>query len=300
MPGIHTYNSYLNSHEDDFASRTKARLNGVEGKDVDIHDAQFKDAINSAALSNSDRQAQALSRADGFSYQVAHPEIKLTDKHIKLITHYCATQGISDPTYPQIADAVDMLVADGHIIPDKSVRPPKTFRGVISSQTYDSVDSLIAQERQAALSKVERTHADELLDNMPLEQLQARIKNEFHQEEVRANSLNAEKNAQAWATLNPWYTDTVANGKLILTQLKANGVREGLATIEQIDHATNQLRASGLLQINPKAVAKQQAAEIAALAKEHAAKTFNEQDAYDNLSMEELRDRANAQLAAQR
>jgi len=174
----------------------------------------------------------------------------------------------------------------------KGAKAPNTFKGALTGTTYENLDAMIAQERRAALTTVlAPTEAEIAFDNLPIEEVQARIKHEVHQEMVKANTLSTQKNGQAWATLNPWYSDTTENAKWVLTQLRANGVPDGLATIEQFDNAVNQLLPTGVLTFNKKEVAKQAAAEVAQLAETHKELAFDEEEA-EGLSMDELRRRA--------
>lgn len=288
MPGIHTYSSYVQSSDNDFDARTRARLDGVEGEESDLFDNpnKFSSAVNNAAMSNADRQAAAITRADSFSFQIANPWFKQTDKNTNLVNRWLDAQRITNPTYPDFAAAADALMAVLDV--DSSQKAPTSFKGAITGRTYDTLDGMIANERQASLRRVpERTTEEEAFDGLPIEEVQARIKHAVHAEMVQANTITTQKNGQAWASLNPWYFDSTRNGQLVLAQLKTNGVRDGLATIEQFDVATKQLRDAGLLQINKNAVAKQEAAEVAQLAADHQAKAFNLAEA-ESMSMEEL------------
>jgi hypothetical protein len=289
MPGIHTYSSYVQSSENDFDARTRARLDGVEGEESDVFDKnpnKFSSAVNNTAMSNADRQAAAITRADSFSFQIANPWFKQTDKNTNLVNRWLDAQGITNPTYPDFAAAADALMAVLDV--DSSQKAPTSFKGAITGRTYDTLDGMIANERQASLRRVpERTAEEEAFDNLPIEEVQARIKHAVRGQMLEANGLQTEKNGSAWASLNPWYFDSTRNGELMLAQMRKNGVADGLATIEQYDAAAKQLRDAGLLQINKNAVAKQEAAEVAQLAADHQAEAFNLAEA-EGLSMEEL------------
>lgn len=69
-----------------------------------------------------------------------------------------------------------------------------------------------------------------------------------------------------------------------------------IPTLEQMGDAYYALRTRGVLQLNAKVVAKEDAAEVAQKMDQHIAErkaaSFNEDEAYNNMSMEEIRVRA--------
>src|ERR1700733_10780434 len=97
MPGIHTYSSYVQSTDNDFDARTRARFDGGEGEETDVFDknpSKCLSAVNSAAMSNADRQAATITRADSASFQIANPWFKRTDKNTDLVNRWLDAQGI--------------------------------------------------------------------------------------------------------------------------------------------------------------------------------------------------------------
>jgi hypothetical protein len=275
----------------------RAHSNQQEGPQYDAtvfekNPAKFAAVVNREALSNADKQAEALSQADSYSFQVAHPEFRQTDKNIRLVNHWLTSQGITNPLFPDMAAAVDALTAEGLLDIDKTAKAPSTFKGALTGQVYDSLDSMIAQERKASLSRVPAQTDEEIaFENMPVEEMQARIKGAMHQEQLKANGLQTQKQADAWVTLNPWFVDSQHNARLIKMQLAANGASDNNASIADFDTAAAQLRDSGLLTVNKTAVAKQHATEVAQIADAHKEIAFDEAEAYD-LPLEEVRRRA--------
>jgi hypothetical protein len=271
--------------------------------------SKFGQVAKTASLTNQEKQSDALRKVDSWMFQIAHPEIIFNDKTTKLIDHYLATHNITWPTYEDFGNATDFLICANMIDQDEAVlasqadgNKPRSFIGPISGRTYDSIDSFIAQERQEALNKLPAPSQEEIdLASIPLEEFQAAVKNAEHQERVEAHKPEIAKRADAFLSLRPEIVDSERNANLINMQLADNGVAPENITIDAFNHATNQLLKSGLLTLNKHALAKQRSAEVAQLAKEALAELEPmEDDAMYGLSMEELRRRADRQLANHR
>jgi len=253
-----------------------------------LDEKQFAAAVNKAALTNADRQAAAISKADSYSFQIAHPEYRRTDKNNQLVNRWLTLQGITNPTYPDFAAAVDALNAEGLLEIDKTAKAPSTYKSPVTGRTYDSLDSLIAQERHAALNTAPVISDEEReFDNMPFDEFQARIKDAVRGEQLKANGLQTQKNGDAWITLHPEYVDSTHNAHLMKMQLAANGVSDNNASIEDYEIAAQQLRDAGLLTLSKPALAKQHAAEVRRLATE-AINTPG--TVFDNTTKEEMYD----------
>ena len=176
--------------------------------------------------------------------------------------------------------------------------------GVLTKQTYGDVDSMILNERQAALSQFTPESADEKAFNkLPTDQQIAMLREAERLEQLNLKRPEQQKNADAWITLHPEYFDNTRNGKLMKVQLRSNGVVEGNETIQDFEVASQQLRASGLLTLNQTALNKQHAEELrqrASEAVETPGSVFDtdtsEEDMYA-LSMDELRARSNKVLS---
>ena len=260
--------------------------------------------VDEASLSNGQKHAEAIAKADSFSFQRARPEFLPTENNKQLINHWLKTQRIDNPTYPDFEAAYEHYKDSGlldidsaEFARDKSV--PRTFKGALTDQIYDSVASMIAQERNAALRQVPNvSDAEAALYELPIEQFQALVKQGERAAQHQVNSGESQKNADAWLLLHPEFSDDKRNANLILQQLRANGVTD--ATMADVELASRQLRDSGLLTLKKKELAKQHTAELQkradAFKDDLAERDFNEEDA-ETLSMEELRKRANKQLA---
>jgi hypothetical protein len=260
--------------------------------------------VNKSALNNSDLHNEAIRRADSYSFSTAHPELLQTAKNIKLINHWLQTRGISQPAYADFDAAFTALeglleLDAGELARDKNAH--RTFRGVLTGQTFDSVDDLIVAERQAALHNLRPGDAspEELaLDQLPLEQVQLLLREGARQEQRKPKLVETRLNGDAWFSLNPWYVDNDHNAHLMKMQLAANGFAEDTTTVEQFEKCAKQLRESDLLTLNKRAVAKERVAEVAQRASESVKQQgtvfddTSEEDMY-NLPLEELKRRAN-------
>jgi hypothetical protein len=223
------------------------------------------------------------------------------------------TQGTFDhATFPDLQAAADDLAAQGLLDIEESGYvqhldgvKPKTYQGA-TGQTYDSLDSLIAQNRQITLNKVREQSKEEIaLENLPIEDLQAVLKTAERGEVALQNKPLTQMNADAFLTIRPEIADSTRNANLIRMQLRANGVTDGDVSIEQFDKATTQLRRSGLLTLNKAVLVKQQSAEVKRLAAEAVAEPGSAFDTtsieeMESLDMDELRRRADRQLASRR
>ena len=182
---------------------------------------------------------------------------------------------------------------------------PRTFKGTFTGLTFDNLDSLIAQERAAALRQVPKeTVEDKAFNSLAPEQQLALLKEGERQEQLKGKRADIQLAGDAWITLRPEYRDDTRSAKLMRMQLRANGVAEGEETIADFELAFRQLSEAGMLTLNKAPLEKQRVAEINKLA-EQAVNTpgsifdqTSEEAMYDeNLPLDEIRRRANEQLS---
>lgn len=273
---------------------------------------QFDAVVSKAALSNQERQAEAIARADGFAWQVANPWYKRTATNAKLVNHWLSEKRITQPMYADFAAATEELAATGLLDIDEAAyashldgNGPKKFVGTFTKREFNDLDSLIAQEREAAIEQqaaVKPTDLERSFNALPPEELQQMLRDGLRTHEANANGVISSQNADSWLTLHPEFRNDEYNGRLMLSQLKANGVT--VATIEDYEVAERQLVASGLIRQNPAQLKKQQAAEAVARA-ERAVNTpgspwdkTTEEEMY-NLPLDEIRRRANGNYTGQ-
>lgn len=276
-------------------------LSGISLKD-------FDGVVKKANLSNADREADAISKADGFAFQVANPWFKRTAANIKIINHWLSSKGINDPTYPDFAEAAEELANSGLLAVDEAAyashldgNDPKTFKGALTGRTFDSLDALIAQERQAAFEHQavdKQPDLERAFDALPIEDQQQMLRDAYQQSLAAQHGQISQQNADSWLTLHPEFRDDTGNGKLMLTQLRLNGVVNRPVTIEDYEIANRQLVDAGLVRLNPAALRKQQAQEVLDRA-ERAVKTpgsvfdNTSEEAMYELPLDEVRRRAN-------
>jgi hypothetical protein len=270
-----------------------AELSKFENMD----ESALRKIVDGAAVSNGQRQAEALRKADSYSFQVAHPELKRTARNMKIINHWLTTKGIDQPSFADIAAAYDATQSVLDI--DKDQPTPTTFKGAFTKQTFNSLDELIAQERRAALQQVTPSSAEQIaFENLPNEQALPLIRQAERVAQRKANAPQVQYNSDAWMTLHPEYVDDDHNANLMTMQLRANGCDERTASIEDCEIAYRQLRASGLLKLDAQTVREQHTKELKQSAKQ-ALNTpgtlfdkTSEEEMY-SLPLDELKRRAN-------
>jgi hypothetical protein len=294
--------SWYTTHPDE--QKTNVSLDGLTLE-------QFDGVVRKATISNQDRTAAAITKADGFAWQVSNPWFKRTDTNLKLINNWLANKGITFPIYADFTEAAEELVNTGLLSVDEVERVkhldgngPKKFIGSLTQREYDSLDAMIAQERQAAIEQQgseKQTDLERAFDALPIEEQQQVLRNAEKQSQAVLDGQVTQQNADSWLTLHPEFRDDTANAKLMREQLLLNGVVNRPTTIEDYEIANRQLVAAGLVRQNPAALRKQQAQEVLDRAN-HAVKTSvafdktTEQEMYE-LPLDEVRRRANGNFS---
>ena len=143
-----------------------------------------------------------------------------------------------------------------------------------------------------------------LLDGVKPTKATAEQVKEIFEEAQRANEKLAisSRSADEFILLHPEILDTEKNGQLINKMLKSM-FGDVAHTVEQIEAATQALLVTDSLDIDKAELAKQQQkatdAQRKAIVKRRsdaAARQFNPDADYDNLSLEELRERSDEQM----
>jgi hypothetical protein len=264
---------------------------------------QFSSVVKSAGRSNTEKTNDAIAKADSYSFQIAHPEFLRTANNTRLIDHWLKTQGIDNPTFPDFVSAYEAFKDSGLLDIDKAElardkKSPRTYNGVYTKQTFDSVHDLIAAERHAALTQVTSLSDEEAaFDALPPEEALALLKEGERISQQHANASEVQDEADAWLMLHAEWRDDIRNAKLMAAQLKANGATK--PTIADFEKASRQLRESGLVRLNPVQVAKQHAKDLQRRANEAAASIFDPttEDQMEHLPLDELRRRANGNFS---
>ncbi len=109
--GIHNYSSYVNSaNEKDPVQLDNMTLD------------QLNAIVKRQAMSNQERMADAIRRADSASFLVSNPWFKQTKTNFKLVEQWLESKGISQPTYPEFAEATEELAQTGLLDIDEAAR----------------------------------------------------------------------------------------------------------------------------------------------------------------------------------
>lgn len=309
--GAGRYGNYVMPQQDnEFDRKVQQCLDGkASERDADFDSLPLDEVaviVGQSAKTNAERYADAIAHADSLAFRVVHPEYIPTAENDRLMNHQLQTWGIKDGTFHYFERAYEHLKDRGLLTLDKGEiarqqdHPLKSWKGVLTGRSYDSIDGLIANERQAAIAKMGVSDGERALDNLPQEQALNLIKKLEHTAQHESDAAEMQANCDAWISLRPDYRDSIHNGKLLTNQLRSNGVT-GVASIEQLEIADRDLQASGLLERNPKQVAKQQEQAIRARAEAAVAEggsvwdQATEDDMYE-MDLEEVRKRANKVL----
>ncbi len=253
---------------------------------------KFNSIVNTSAKTNQERQADAIAKADSGSFQVANTWYVRSTANERLVNHWLKSSGITQPMFADFMAACEALIDAGALEVDEAAfaqfkdgNGPRTFKGALTGRIYDSLDGLIANEREAAASQVNITPEDAAFDDLPIEEAQALLKEAQHITEQEALRPETDANASAWISLHPEYRDDDRNGKLLLAQLRLNGVINRVVTVEDYEIAARQLIDAGMVRLNPAQVKKQQAQDI----KQRAERAVNTPGSvFDKTSEEEM------------
>jgi hypothetical protein len=275
----------------------------------------FDNIIEKIALSNEDRHAAAVEKADSYSFQVSNPWFKSTDANIQALNKWLTSKGIRYSTYPEIAEAAEELASAGLVSVDDAAYAshldgvmPTKFRGAITQRDYDSLDGLISNERAASIRMLgteKKTDQELAVEQLSAEDIRQMIRKGEKQHQAIADGKVSTANADAWIVLHPEFRDDTANGKRLALQLHLNGVVNRPIEISDYELAHRQLLAQGEVRQNPAQLRKQEAQAVLDRAQ---AATNEPGSVFDNtsieemesMSMDELRKRAEKQLASRR
>jgi hypothetical protein len=274
------YGNYTFHPQDQQQQPSTTKFDGMSTEQLDA-------IVNKAARSNQERTDEALAKADSYAFQIAHPELKRTDNNTKIINHQLEAIGITHPSYADFELVVDSLKRSGLLDIDTKAATPTTFKGHFTGKSFDSLETMILQERHAALQSMKVSQEEIDLEGLPLDKLKNIAQERVHTEQRKVASLKTTRNGDAWVLVTPAYRDTERNARLMLQQLANNGVNESEATIPDYKKAFEQLLPSGLLGLNQVALKKAHQEKLRAEAAEALTPELTEEEMYD-LPMEEL------------
>jgi hypothetical protein len=263
---------------------------------------KFDSIVSNAAKTNQERQADAIAKADSGSFQVANTWYVRSAANERLVNHWLKSNSITQPMFADFMAACEALIDAGALEVDEAAfaqfkdgNGPRTFKGALTKRTYDSLDGLIANERQDAISQITITHEDSAFDGQPIEDVQALLKEAERIAQSKALAPETQANGDAWLTLHPEWRDDDHNAKMMLAQLRLNGVVNRAVTPEDYEIASRQLIAAGMVRLNPAQVKKQQQQDIQDRADNARPVLFDKTSKEDmyNLPLDEVRRRAN-------
>ena len=197
----------------------------LEGLSLD----QLTSLVSKAAMDNNqDRRAEAIRKADSYSFQTANPQLIRSAENTKAINYWLESHGISQPTYPDFQAAYHDLTSRGLLAIDKSKKASATFKGPLTGKTYESLDDMIHGEREFAIRQVpEQTTIEKAFFSLSPEEQRALLKEGEKAEQLKGKRADIQADADAWLTLHPEYRDDTRSGKLMDMQLRTNGVAPG-------------------------------------------------------------------------
>jgi hypothetical protein len=301
------YQDFSISKTDPFNERIRLSLNGEKAPRNEKFDtitaAKLDKIVARAAMSRGEKESAIISDADGQCWLAANPQYLHTKANDRVLDHLITSWGITHPTYPDYQRAFEAAYASLDLDHAEVARitdnPISEFNGTYSKRTFDNVNDFITNERHAALHQVPQLSEDEeAFEDLPLDQLKELLKGRERSHQLAAQLEETKKNADGWLTLHPEFRDSKRNAGLMEMRLRANGVAPGTESIEDFEHASNQLLTSELLTTNPKQVAKKYGEEVKARALVATAvlgSVFDDSSEVDmeNMSMEDLRKAAN-------
>ena len=268
----------------------------------------FDNIIHKASLSNQERTAAAISKADYYSFLRANSWYRPTIANNAVVNRWFQSKGLPHPMYAEINDAATELAQAGLLGDvDKAAFAqhldnvsPKRFTGTFTQREYTDLDTMLLQERQAVIEQQgteEQNDQERAFERLSADEVRQMIRDGEKQHQANADSVITGQNGDSWVSLHPEYHDGTANAKRLALQLRLNGVVNRPVTIEDYEVAHRQLLASGDVRQNKVALEKQQAAEVLARA-EHAVKNSaafdtTTEDAMYELPLDEVRRRGN-------
>jgi len=278
---------------------------------------QFDAIVKKFATSDADREAAAIEKADSYSFQVAHPWFLQTDTNVKIVNKWLKNKGIRYATYPEIAEAAEELAQAGLVSVDDATYAShldgidsKKFVGALTKREYTDLDTMLKQERHAAIQRLgaeKESPEEEAFNALSLEDQKTMLLEAERTHQVNVDAVVSKDAADSWVSMSPTYRDNDGNAKLLLAQMRHN--QKGKAaqpfTIQEHEIANRQLVASGLIRQNPIAVKKVEAQAVidrAQAARNEPGSPWDNtsEEEMENLPLDELRRRADRQLAGRR
>lgn len=132
---------------------------------------------------------------------------------------------------------------------------------------------------------------DTLAQNLSAEQIKVLFGKAARSDQEKQAQAESLENAATFVELHPEYLKTPANSALMQHELATMGIEN--PTVQDLERAYEQLRASNFLKLSQTELSRQQKAAAQDRANTIRNEAFNEEDAY-GLDLDEVRRRANA------
>jgi hypothetical protein len=291
--------SWYTQHPDE--NKTNVSLDGISLEQID-------GIVSKAAMSNQERTAAATSKADYHSFLRANSWYRPTVANNKVVNRLLLSKGLTHPMYAEInevateaANAGLLDEVDGAALAQSlDGNGPKKFTGTFTKREYTDLDTMLVQERHEVIQQQgaeKQSDIEQAFDKLPADEAKQVINAALKQHQANADGVISSQNSDSWLSLHPEFRDDEQNAKLLAAQMRKNGVVGRFFTIEDHEIANRQLVAAGLIRQNPKALRKQQDAEVVERAqhalKNSAAFDTTTEEEMEALPLDEVRRRAN-------
>ena len=175
-----------------------------------------------------------------------------------------------------------------------------SYYGKLTGKTYESLEAMRHYEGLEAQRRNVPTAEESAFDNLPADKVRELIVKAAKSEEQKASELQRGVDVLAFKQAYPEYADSVPNSAAMILYLKGMGINDlATANFHQLEYAFLHLKESGFLKLKASAVSRQQSQAVNDRLREieKSRPEFNESDAYNTLSMDEVRQRAAQQLS---
>jgi hypothetical protein len=168
---------------------------------------EFSGVVSNYAINDQERHAEAIAKADSYSWQIANPWYRQTTVNQKRVNYWLSQKGISNPMFADFTAATEALQEAGLLEVDEAAlaqamdgQGPRTFKGVITRKEYSDLDEMIAAEREASIKQTfaaARSDEAAALEALPIEQLQTMLREGERVAQINARAPETQLNGDA-------------------------------------------------------------------------------------------------------
>ena len=176
------------------------------------------------------------------------------------------------------------------------------FYGELTGKFYDSIQAMRHEEGREAQRRNVRTPEEEAFDALPNEKVCELVERAAASDQQKAAQAQCSIDIAAFLQAHPEYQDCQENTDAMKFCLEGMGVdtKSRTSNFYQLEEAYNHLKAGGFLKLKTSEVNKQAEQAVANRVeqiKRERERTFDDWSAYNELSLDELRQRADDQLS---